>query len=174
MNLWLVLQQNLDSKGILANFLGGLGVVILLFILNELFRPKKNLTGEWDVTNTVLDTAYNPYKGLKVVWKMHILQNGNTITGSGEKIKDIRLDNGVEKVYEFEPAKRDTVELQGYIEKNYLIRKSRVFINVIQVGQSRKSRATYILKLRNDSTLVGTFVATAANSKGTSIFSKNV
>lgn len=153
----------------LENFLGSICVVLFLFILKEVLRPKKNLTGEWEVKNMGLDTGYKPYMELTVVWQMHILQNENTITGSGEKIKDIKLSG---EIVEYDPDKRDTVELQGYVEKNYL-RKSRIFINVIQVGRLRRSRATYVLELINDSTLVGTYVTTAGNTKGSSTFSKN-
>ncbi|KKT86586.1 MAG: hypothetical protein UW86_C0028G0008 [Microgenomates group bacterium GW2011_GWA1_Microgenomates_45_10] len=167
--LWSSILLQIDSKGIWANFLGGLAVVLFLFFYKELFRSNKNLSGEWGVINTVENSDYNPYVSLKVIWKMHILQNGDSVSGSGEKIKDIQLD-GLEN--EFEPTKRESVEITGYIEKNYF-HKSRVFINVIQFGQLRKSRATYILKYESDSRLVGTFVTTAGNSRGTSVFIKN-
>lgn len=168
-DILLVIQENLDFWGIFGNFIGGVCIIVFLFIWNEFLSPKRNLTGEWEVTNTVLDTDYKPFGKLKVIWRMHVLQNGSVIIGSGEKIKDIKPDN---EVKEYEPTKRDTVEIHGSIERNYL-RKSRVFINVSQVGQQRISRATYILKLVNDSTLVGKFITTAGNSKGTSVFSKN-
>lgn len=167
--LWQLTKKNLDLKGALANFFGGLVLIIFLFFYREIFRPRRNLTGEWEVENTVVETTYNPYRGIKVVWKLHILQSENTISGSGEKIKDIYLDG---KEYEYEPAKRDSVELQGYIEKNYF-RKSRIFINVIQVGRLRKSRATYILKRIDDITMTGIFVSTAADINGTTKFSRN-
>lgn len=169
-NFWEHAQSNLDFRGVWANFFGGLILIIFLFFWGEFFRPKRNLTGEWEVKNTVVNTAYKPYEGLSVIWKLHMLQSENIISGSGEKIKDIHLDNSE---YEYEPAKRDSVELQGYVEKNYF-RKSRVFINVIQVGRLRKSRATYILRRVNDTTLVGEFVSTAADISGITIFSRDV
>lgn len=171
--IWYVIFNNLDSKNIIANFIGGLSVVAFLFIWNEFLGSKGNLTGEWEVENTVSSTEYKPFDNLKVIWRMHILQSENIISGSGEKIKDVtKTDDENSSVHEYTPTTRDTVELQGYIKKNYL-RKSQVFINVIQVGQLRKSRATYMLELINKSTMVGTFVTTAGNSKGVSTFSKN-
>lgn len=166
---WPIVCPQIDSREIWANFLGGLALVLSIFLYNELFRSNKNLSGEWEVENTVKGSDYNPYTGLRVIWRMHILQNGSAISGSGEKIKDINLDDSEN---EYEPSKRDSVGLQGYIEKGYFL-KTRVFINVIQDGQQRKSRATYILNYKSSSKLVGTFITTAGNSSGVSVFLKN-
>ncbi len=169
---WHFLKTNLDSQGILSNFLGGLGVVVLLFFSKEVFRPKRNLTGEWEIENRVVRSSYKPYKGLRVIWKFHMLQNGDRLSGSGEKIKEIRVDN---TELEYNPPERDSVELEGYLEKNYL-RRSRIFINVIQVGKLRRSRATYILRWKSwkgDNGLVGTFITTAGDSSGSTIFSRH-
>lgn len=167
--VWILIRDNTQLENVWANFLGGLSLVVFLFLWNEILRPKRNLTGEWDVTNTITSTEYGKYNNLKVVWRIHFLQNGNLITGSGEKIKDISAD-GTEFIYE--PAKRDNVEIQGYVERNFL-RKSRVFINVIQVGRARRSRATYLLKRKSSKNLSGTFITTAGKSRGNSSFIKN-
>mgnify|MGYP001612079388 CR=1 FL=1 len=162
-------EKYFDGESVLANVIGGLILVVILFLWKETFNRRHNLTGEWEVINTVLETSYNPYLGLKVVWKMHILQNGNNISGSGEKIKDIEKI-GIEK--ELEHSKRDSVEIEGYIENNYL-RKNRLFISVKQDGQLRKTRATYTLYFVDDNNLSGGFISTAADTKGKSIFSRN-
>jgi hypothetical protein len=166
--LWRIAQDNMDYRGIWANFFGGLGLAALLFFIRETFRPKQNLSGEWIVENTVTNTAYNPYVGMRVIWKVHILQNQYSITGSGEKIKEIGPD-GTD--FEYEPAKRDAVELTGYVERNYF-KRNVIFINSIQVGRLRRSRATYALNWAKDA-LTGTFATTAGDAKGPSVFKRN-
>lgn len=156
-------------KDIATNFLGGLFLVVFLFLLREILRSGANLSGEWEVENTVMDSSYNPYPGIRVVWRLHILQNGDSLSGSGEKIKEIRLD---QTEFEYEPKDRDSVGLTGYIEKSYIL-KDRVFITSIQDGKLRKTRATYTLKRDNDNALIGTFITTAADSRGSSIFLRN-
>ena len=170
--LWSLILSQIDSRGIWANFLGGLFLVLVVFIWNDLLRRNKNLSGEWEVANSLESSDLNSFLNLKVLWRMHILQNGTTISGSGEKIKEISSDG---QELEYDPEKRDSVELQGYIEKSYLpFRKNHVFINVIQVGRLRRSRATYTLKYKTDSELIGRFITTAGNSRGKSVFLKNV
>jgi hypothetical protein len=145
-----------------GTILGGLLLTFIYFVFNEILFPKKNLTGEWLATLKYIKTTYNPYKGLKVIYKLHLLQKGNDIIGTGEKIKEIRSDGSE---YEFEFDKRVTISMEGYYERRFLS-KSKINFNVTEDGRIRESRATYFLKIENKNLLIGKFLSTAANTKG--------
>lgn len=147
---------------IIGTIVGGLALTILLFIINEYILPKINLTGEWDATVTTLETEYLPYINLSVKYKIHLLQKGYELNGSGEKIQDIFPDGNS---YTFEPEKRVTIEIEGYYERKYLS-KDKIFLHINEAGRKRESRATYVLNLRDSRLLKGSFISTAACSKG--------
>lgn len=148
---------------IITTVVSGLIFTLILFLFKEYLLPKKNITGEWETLLKVVETSYNPYRNLGIQFKIHLLQNGNEILGSGEKIKDLNPD-GTETV--FERSKRVKIEITGYYEKKYL-RRSKVFFNVIELGRERESRSTYIIVVKNSKFLKGNFTSTAADSSGT-------
>lgn len=148
---------------IIATVISGLILTLLLFIINEFILPQKNLTGEWLATVVINETSYNPFRKLKLQFKIHLLQMGNQILGSGEKIKEIYID-GSEKIYK--RKKRVKIEISGNYDKKYL-RRCKVYFNIIEYGRKRESRSTYFLKVYDSKLLKGSFNSTAADSKGT-------
>lgn len=148
---------------IITTVASGLILTLILFIFKEYLMPRKNITGEWETEMKIVESSYNPYKSLVIHYKIHLLQNGNEILGSGEKIKDVYSD-GTETV--FERSKRVKINITGYYEQKY-IRPNKVFLNVIEFGRERESRSTYILVIKNSNTLKGNFKSTAADSSGT-------
>jgi hypothetical protein len=153
---------------VLGTIIGGLILTFLLFILNEFIFKKTNLSGDWTATINILSTTYKPYENLKIEYQFHLLQKGYEISGSGEKIKDIRQD-GTETVFERE--KRVVVNVAGYYERKYL-GKSKLFLNITEEGRKRESRASHILIIRRNRQLKGTFSWTAADAKGETIMHK--
>jgi len=154
---------------IIGTIIGGLLLTLFLFVLNEFVFPKKNLTGEWETKITIINTGYNPFKNLVIEYKMHLIQKGYELSGSGEKTKDIK-PNGSETVFLRE--NRVNVEIDGYFERKYL-GKSRIYLNIIENGRKRKTRTTYILTLKNKKNLNGTFISTAADSNGIVFMNKS-
>ncbi|MGV8946463.1 MAG: hypothetical protein ACOH1N_08545 [Lutibacter sp.] len=151
-----------------STVISGIVLTLILFIINEYLLPQKNITGEWKSTLKIENSAYNPYKGLTIEYKIHLLQKGKEIIGSGEKIKDILL-NGDE--VEYIGDKRVKISLNGYYERNYL-RKSKVYLNISEYGLKRESSATYFLTVKSSKRLIGNFTGTAADSSGIIIFKK--
>lgn len=149
-------------NNVLGTIIGGLAFTLILFILNELVFPKINLTGEWTAVLKIKKTTYKPYENLAIEYKLHILQKGNELIGSGEKIKDINTD-GSQTI--FQPEKRVQIEINGYYRKKYFS-KSKVYLNIFEEGRNRESRSTYILNVDEDKKLKGVFTSTAANSEG--------
>src|SRR6185369_359319 len=47
-----------------------------------------NLSGNWQVINTVEQTAYEPYRNMEIGFNVAINQAGRAFTGTGEKISE--------------------------------------------------------------------------------------
>jgi len=153
---------------VLGTILGGILLTLILFLLNEYVFKKKNLSGEWNTLIEIEETSFNPFKNLKIEYKIHLLQKGYELSGSGEKIKDIKPD-GSEIVFERE--KRVIILVDGYFERKYFS-KSKIYLNINEEGRKRKTRATYTLILKDDKNLTGTFITTAADASGKISMSK--
>lgn len=147
---------------ILATIIGGLVLTLILFLLNEQIFPKMNITGGWVTKIKILNTKYKPFENLSIEYIIHLLQKGNEIIGSGEKVKDINPD-GTETVFELE--KRVRIEIKGYYQKKYFS-PSKIYLNICEEGRKRESRYTYVLTLKRKNKVSGTFISTAANAQG--------
>ncbi|HRG17763.1 MAG TPA: hypothetical protein PLP39_01620 [Flavobacterium lutivivi] len=147
---------------VIGTIIGGLLLTLILFLLNEYAFPKINLTGEWKTIISIKKTTYNPFKDLKVEYAIHLIQKGYELSGSGEKIKDIKPD-GSETVFIRE--KRVLVDIEGYFERKYF-GKSKVYLNISEEGRKRETRATYILEFNHNNNLSGVFKSTAGDASG--------
>lgn len=148
---------------VLGTIIGGLLFTLILFLLNEYVFPKNNLTGEWKTSTKVVKTSYNPFKDLTVEYKIHLIQKGYELSGSGEKVKDIKVD-GTQTVFLRE--NRVNINVDGFFERKYF-GKSKVYLNIEEEGRKRDTRATYTLTLKDHDILEGTFISTAADARGT-------
>ena len=74
---------------IIETIISGLILTFILFFINEVGFPKKNLSGEQEAKLNIVKTSYDNYKNLKLVYKIHLIQKGYELSGSGEKIKEI-------------------------------------------------------------------------------------
>lgn len=147
---------------IIGTIIGGLVLTLILFFLNEFIFPKKNLTGEWKTTAQINKSSFKPYINMIIEYKIHLIQKGNEISGSGEKTKET-LPDGTETEYLRE--KRVLLDVEGYFERRYF-RKSRIYLNINEKGINRETRSTYFLNLNKHNVLDGTFISTAADASG--------
>lgn len=147
---------------VLGTIIGGLLFAAILFFFNEHIFPIHNLTGEWNVKTLTEKTLFNPYQNMNLYYKFHLLQKGQEIIGSGEKIKE-ELSDG--KTQEYEREKRVLSEVNGHYERNFF-GESKVYLNIIENGQLRQSRTTYILTVKNKKSLAGSFTSTISDSSG--------
>lgn len=153
----------------IATIIGGLLLTLILFLVNEYILRKKNITGEWKMTIEIKDTTYNPYKNLKIEYIVHLLQKGNELMGSGEKIRDILPDGTQNKFLE---KNRVRIDLDGFFERKYL-RKANIYLQSNEDGRIRETRATYILTLLEDNLMKGSFISTAASTSGSIVMIKS-
>lgn len=153
---------------VLGTIIGGLLFTFLLFLLNEYVFIKKNLTGEWKVIVKIEKSTELKYENLKIEFKFHLIQKGNEISGSGEKIKDVLVDGS--QVL-FTPDKRVNVEIDGFFERKFF-GKSKIYLNIKEEGRIRKSRTTYSLKLTEKNKIEGVFISSSADSSGIVLMQK--
>lgn len=114
----------------------------------------QNLSGKWNVVNTVQKTAYRSFQDLKIGFDLSINQNGNNFTGKGQKVSE----NGRAL-----PAKsRTPIQVKGSINGN------RVEATFFEEGTKRKTNGRFVWQIDNTGGLNGTFISTAANTRGKS------
>ena len=73
------------SANALGTVCGGLFLTLLYFVFGHyIFRPPQ-LGGSWAFDATIEHTKYNPFRGMLVRYKILLIQNGLTLTGTAEK-----------------------------------------------------------------------------------------
>ena len=149
--------------------LGASFFTFLLFALNEWIIPKKNVSGEWVVYETVEDSTRIDLKGYILKYKFHLLQKGYEIEGSGEKISETPPN---EKEFFYDADKRVTVTFSGYMERKFLT-KSKIYFHIVEIGRKREFRTSFVVEIKDSNILFGRLISTAANSKGVVKFQKD-
>lgn len=131
--------------------------------INKQAEPKtsgdQNLSGEWDMVNTVEKTSYPPYANLQMGYRLMINQVGTEFTAEGEKLSE----NGNSL-----PTKdRTPIHVTGSINGE------TVGATFVEEGKRRKTSGRFAWKIEaQGNRLVGTFASTAASSSGTSVATK--
>ena len=125
--------------------------------LAQEFSPASpvNLTGEWMITNTVVETSYPPYRDLRLGFRLVVHHDGVAFTGTGEKY----LENG----RQLPVTARSPIRLHGRVVEGSVIEAT-----FQEEGRARHTQGRFRLTLQERQHLSGTFVSTAANTRGTS------
>jgi len=119
-----------------------------------------NLTGRWSVINTVQQTSYRPFDNLQIGFDLSIRQSGDSFTGRGEKVSE----NG----RTLPSISRTPIEVKGSVKGN------RVEATFFEAGARRKTNGRFIWRIDKASgALSGSFVTTAARTRGTSSAKKS-
>jgi hypothetical protein len=114
-----------------------------------------NLTGEWTILNTIVETSYPPFQQLQLGFRLHIQQDGQAFHGVGEK----QRENG----QPIPRAARRPIRLRGTITHGTVI--SATFQ---EEGSARSITGSFRLHRQDRHRLTGTFVSTAAKARGLS------
>ena len=118
-----------------------------------------DLDGEWKVINTVQNTGYKSYNNMKVGFRLSIKQSGKDFTATGEKFSE----NG----RNLPQNNRTPIHVTGSIDGD------KIVATFVEDGLMRRTNGRFVWKLQSDgSGLTGTFVSTAANSRGKSAATK--
>ena len=91
-----------------------------------------------------------------------LFQKGYEVYGTGEKVMEISSGRDT---LEYVGKARTRVELEGYLDKNYLS-KDQLIIHSTEEGTQRESSSFYDLIKFDDHNMSGNFQSTVANSSG--------
>lgn len=119
----------------------------------------QDLTGTWNVLNTVEKTSYQLFANLRIGYRLIVSQKGTNFTAEGEKV----FENG----RTLPMGGRTAIHLTGAVEGE------TISASFVEEGARRKTTGRLMWKLEPEGTqMKGTFVSTAANSSGTSVATK--
>ncbi len=121
---------------------------------NKDTSPAPDLTGKWNVVNTVSKTSYSSYNNMEIGFDLSIEQHGNGFTGTGRKVSE----NG----RRLPAGSRTPIQLQGSINGD------RVEATFFEQGTARKTNGRFVWKINKAGGLTGTFNSTAARTSGKS------
>jgi hypothetical protein len=118
-------------------------------------KTNRDLTGNWDVVNTVQTTSYRSFQNLRIGFAVSINQTGKTFTAQGQKISE----NG----RSLPTSERTPIQLNGAINGD------RIEATFFEQGSSRKTSGRFVWKIdRAGGRLTGTFASSAARASGQS------
>lgn len=117
-----------------------------------------DLNGEWVLKLEIESTSYNPYKNLKVGYKIYLSQHEREIVGNGEKW----WVNGEEIPF----SQHDPIIMKGVISGDSLP------LLFTLKGSNRETVGAFNLEFVSDDKLIGTFSTTGANSSGSIIMNR--
>lgn len=118
-----------------------------------------DLAGTWNVLNTVEKTSYQSFANLRIGYRLIVSQKGANFTAEGEKV----LENG----RTLATGGRTAIHLTGAVEGE------TISASFVEEGARRKTNGRFVWRLEPEGNqMKGTFVSTAANSKGTSVATK--
>ena len=149
------------SLDILATIIGGVLLSFMFFIFSDFIHKTPNLSGRWYFVNETESTSYSKFKGLKVYYTVLLMQEGNNVYGTGEKIKDEL--NG--KISSYSGSKRVHIKISGHLKNNFLT-KDTLNIHYTEKGKSRPSSTLHNLIRFDNKSMGGNFYSTIADSKG--------
>jgi 1A family penicillin-binding protein len=114
-----------------------------------------DLSGWWEMTNRIEETNYAQYKGLRLGYRVQLEQEGNRLTGRGQKWTENGRTVG--------SSGRSPITVTGKIEGR------KVTLSFTEHGAKRSTNGGFTWTLSADRTeLRGSFWSTAADTKGRS------
>jgi hypothetical protein len=156
--------------GVIQNALGGLVAGSTAFLAARQVMELPDLAGEWTIHSVCTSSAFNPYRGLQVTSIALIWCSKGEIRGSIEKVYESRADG---TSHEFVGRNRSRSEFSGGMSGLSFVRKS-LALHSTDTGLERESSTLYRLTREWEGRLKGTFFSTAANSKGTSTWTRGI
>ena len=112
-----------------------------------------DLSGWWEVTNTIQSTNYAAYKGLRLTYRVQLEQDGDRITGRGQK--------WAEDGRPVSAGARSPISVTGQVEGG------RVILQFTERGAKRSTNGSFSWTLSPDGrALRGSFQSTAAATSG--------
>lgn len=120
------------------------------------YASGSDLSGWWEMTNTIQSTNYADFKGLRLGYRVQLEQDGGRIVGRGQKWSE----NG----RTLPASARTPLTVTGTVDGD------KVVLEFKERGAKRTSGGSFFWTLSPDRTaLRGSFQSTAANTSGSSL-----
>lgn len=155
-----------EYNSLLSDLIVGILLVFIFFLYKEKISPIMDISGVWYSRTNTLKTVNNPFKNMILGYKIFVLQEGQKLEGTIEKI----YENSTTGEREYIGEKRTRAYFKGYVERNFL-GKNKIQIHVIENGKNRESSSYYVL-YNECNNLKGDFFSTAGDSEGTTIWQR--
>jgi hypothetical protein len=152
-----------------STIVGGIVLTLFFFILKEHLFSLPALNGVWECEMVVEHTAYNPYQGLKVCYRVVLLQNGSSLSGAGEKDRETNADGE----HRHTGKGRVPIEVTGVVQK--VITGADVIRVQWKESGSRLSSTSHELGVSGRKTggrLTGRYYTTAGECRGFATWTK--
>jgi len=119
-------------------------------------EPADDLSGWWELTNRIEETNYDSFRGLRLGYRLQLEQDGNRITGRGQKwSEDGRA---------LPAGGRTPLTVRGTVDGE------TVTLELTEHGARRSTSGSFQWRIARDgSTLRGSFESTAAATSGSSV-----
>jgi hypothetical protein len=163
----LELVNLINFANIISSSIAGLIVIFIIFIYKEKIKKITDFSGLWYIKTVTKETKYNTYKEMILIYQITLLQKGQDLEGTAEKIYEKTEKKGSKK---YIGKKRICSKVEGYIERNYF-GADKIFIHAIEKGQERESTIFYTIS-KKCGKFEGSFTATAGDSKGSCIWQR--
>jgi hypothetical protein len=150
------------ARGIIASVLSAILLSLVFFFWNDFVYRKDSLTGYWKAEAEVTKSSYNPYVGLRTEYHLLLVQTGNVVTGTGEKVLEITKKG----LNEYDHEDRPQITLDGGVTYKFFS-PSSVHLRYTEDGSRRKSSTLLDLTIESGNTVSGNFMSTIAASSGT-------
>lgn len=150
--------------GLWSTIIGGILLTLIFFLLKEKLFSLPTVAGVWECEITVQQTERNPYRSMKVWYRITLLQSGSAISGMGEKDREVAIGGA----RSYEGQHRRTTDVSGAITKRFF-GSDEVVIFWREDGEKRESASFFRLRVsgcKRSGDLWGTFYTTAAKSSG--------
>lgn len=151
-----------------ATIVGGAILSLIFFWLREKVFPLPNVSGCWYLQIQTTETAYKPYRAMRLRYIVMLWNEGANVHGTVEKFHE-----------DSSTGRRDYVErdrtrgvVQGHIQKNYFS-KDHIALHVVEDGHGRESTNFYHLAVLENDLLEGTFSSMVANQHGTATLQRS-
>ena len=146
---------------VIGNVVAAIIISLLFFFISDFVFSPPNLNGKWEMVLKIDDTKYSKYEGLMLKYDVYLVQNGDQIEGTAEKIGEIK-DGEINKYSS--PIRS---EVKGSITKKYFD-KDILNIHILEYGQNRTTSSYFKLTRFSDEYMAGSFTSSAAKSEGNS------
>jgi hypothetical protein len=153
-----------------ATVIGGMVLTAIFFVLKEQIFSLPQVHGTWECEQITSETAYGPFKGMTVWYRIVLLQDNEKILGTGEKDRD----TGSTGAHEYSGSNRTPIEITGRIQKS-ITRSDVIHIHWSEDGIKRRSTTFHELRWSGSKAqgrLFGKFSSTAGASKGTASWTR--